>query len=99
MAALCTPPENAPIVPEDDPGRAVRAALGLQRAATTLRLLEPVPIGRACGIMHTGVYGEATRRTSSVLGDALNLNAFVPPRPPPPQADRRNQKVTSADAN
>jgi hypothetical protein len=99
MAALCTPPENAPIVPEDDPGRAVRAALELQRAATTLRLLEPVPIGRACGIMHTGVYGEATRRTSSVLGDALNLNAFVPPRPPPRQADRRNQKVTSADAN
>jgi hypothetical protein len=62
-------------------------------------LLAPVPIGRACSIMRTGAYGQATRRTSSVLGDALNLNAFVPPRPPPRQADRRNQKVTSADAN
>jgi hypothetical protein len=48
--------------------------------------------------MHTGVYGEATRRTSNVRGDALNLHAFVLPRPPPRQADRRNQNVTSADA-
>ncbi len=45
------------------------------------RFFELVPIGRACGIMRTGAYGEANRRTSSVLGDAVNLNAFVPPRP------------------
>jgi hypothetical protein len=85
--------------PEDHRRRALRAALELLPAATTLGLLAPVPIGRACGIRRTGAYGQATRCISSVLGDALNLNAFVPPRPPPRQADRRNQKVTSADAN
>jgi adenylate cyclase len=90
---------GAPIVHEDDPRRAARAVLELQRAATTLGLLEPVPIGCACGSMRTGAYGEATRRTSSVLGDVVSLNAFVTSRPTPRQADRHNQKVTSADTH
>ena len=46
-----------------------------------------------------GILSDDLRRTSSMLGDALNLNAVVPPRPTPRQAGRRNQNVTSADAN
>jgi adenylate cyclase len=64
---------GAPVAHEDDPVRAVMAALELRDPQ--LSYLEPVQIGLSQGRARTGAYGGVTRRTYGVLGDEVNLAA------------------------
>lgn len=66
---------GAPVAHEDDPARALTAAMQLQQAAERLEFLAPLQIGIAQGRMRTGAYGSASRRTYGVLGDNVNLAA------------------------
>ncbi|MBA3471295.1 MAG: tetratricopeptide repeat protein [Herpetosiphonaceae bacterium] len=65
---------GAPIIHEDDPERAIRAALELRAPSMALGI-QPVRIGISAGIMRTGTYGGSTRRSYGVLGDAVNVAA------------------------
>lgn len=66
---------GAPVAHEDDPSRALTAAMQLQEAAERLDFLAPLQIGIAQGRMRVGAYGSASRRTYGVLGDNTNLAA------------------------
>jgi predicted ATPase/class 3 adenylate cyclase len=66
---------GAPAAHEDDPQRAVAAALELRALPTELPFINPVQIGVTRGLMRTGAYGGVTRRTYGVLGDEVNLAA------------------------
>ncbi len=66
---------GAPVVHEDDPRRAVRAALALRDLPRELPFLQPVQIGLSRGTLRTGAYGGGTRRTYGALGDDVNIAA------------------------
>jgi adenylate cyclase len=66
---------GAPVAHEDDPQRAVAAALELRALPAELPFIKPVQIGVTRGLMRTGAYGGVTRRTYGVLGDEVNLAA------------------------
>jgi class 3 adenylate cyclase/predicted ATPase len=66
---------GAPVAHEDDPRRAVLAALELRTPPADLDFIESVQIGISQGRMRTGAYGGRTRRTYGVLGDEVNLAA------------------------
>jgi adenylate cyclase len=66
---------GAPFAHEDDPARALNAAIDLREQAEQLGYLDPLRIGISRGIMRTGAYGGVTRRTYGVLGDEVNLAA------------------------
>lgn len=66
---------GAPIAHEDDPRRAVMAALDLRTPPAHLGFTPTVQIGISQGTMRTGTYGGSTSRTYSVLGDEVNLAA------------------------
>lgn len=61
---------GAPVSHEDDPFRAVRAAVRLSRSVET-----PVRIGVSHGTTRVGAYGGARRRTYGALGEEVNLAA------------------------
>ncbi len=66
---------GAPVAHEDDPERALQAALELQRLPQLLLFLRSVQIGVSSGTTRAGAYGGYTRRTYGVLGDDVNLAA------------------------
>jgi class 3 adenylate cyclase/tetratricopeptide (TPR) repeat protein len=66
---------GAPVAHEDDPRRAVLAALELRTPPADLGFIESIQIGISQGRMRTGAYGGMTRRTYGVLGDEVNLAA------------------------
>jgi class 3 adenylate cyclase len=66
---------GAPIAHEDDPARAVAAALELRSPPAELPFIMNIKIGVTYGQMCAGAYGGATRRTYGVLGDKTNLAA------------------------
>ncbi len=66
---------GAPIAHDDDPMRALEAALALRSPPPTFDYIRHVQIGISCGQMRTGAYGSSTRRTYGVLGDEVNLAA------------------------
>jgi CheY-like chemotaxis protein/tetratricopeptide (TPR) repeat protein len=66
---------GAPIAHEDDPARAVSAALELRSPPAELPFIMNIRIGVTYGQMRAGAYGSATRRTYGVLGDKTNLAA------------------------
>ncbi|MEO8393082.1 MAG: adenylate/guanylate cyclase domain-containing protein, partial [Chloroflexota bacterium] len=66
---------GAPYAHEDDPTRALSAALDIRDQTMLLDFLNPVQIGISRGIMRTGAYGSTTRRTYGALGDEVNLAA------------------------
>lgn len=78
---------GAPITHEDDPVRAVHAALAMQQALPTLnaqaseRLGQPVTlsqrIGLNTGVVFAGNVGSQTRQEYSVMGDPVNLAARI----------------------
>jgi class 3 adenylate cyclase/tetratricopeptide (TPR) repeat protein len=61
---------GAPVAHEDDPFRAVRAAVRLSRG-----LESPVRIGVSQGTTRVGAYGGSRRRTYGALGEDVNLAA------------------------
>ncbi len=66
---------GAPNAHEDDPTRALLAALQLRDLGGTDGLVEPVSIGVATGRLRAGAYGGRHRRNYGVIGDTVNLTA------------------------
>ncbi len=66
---------GAPIAHDDDPLRAVAAALEMRSPPPTFDYIDKVQIGITRGQARTGAYGGTTRRTYGVLGDEVNLAA------------------------
>ena len=66
---------GAPTAHENDPQRAVSAALDLLALPPELDFVGPLQVGVGQGTMRTGAYGSTTRRTYGVIGDAVNLAA------------------------
>ncbi len=66
---------GAPTAHEDDPARAVAAALALQAPPATLGFIHDIQIGISQGQMHAGAYGATSRRTYGVLGAEVNIAA------------------------
>jgi predicted ATPase/class 3 adenylate cyclase len=66
---------GAPLAHDDDPARAVAAALELQSLPPELHGVLGTQIGISRGRMRTGAYGAPTRRTYGVLGDDVNMAA------------------------
>jgi len=54
---------GAPLAHDDDPARAIAAALALQALPPALDFISPPQIGLGRGQMRTGAYGSHTRRT------------------------------------
>ncbi|MCL4858666.1 MAG: tetratricopeptide repeat protein [Caldilineaceae bacterium] len=66
---------GAPIAHDDDSRRAVAAALALSTPPLHLPFIATTQIGLSVGMMRTGAYGSASRRTYGVLGDETNMAA------------------------
>lgn len=66
---------GAPQAHEDDPVRAVSAALELNELAGRLDYITSLRIGITRGFMRTGSYGGNSQRTYGVMGDSTNLAA------------------------
>ena len=62
-----------PFAHSDDPSRAVRCALDMQRALATQSLR--MAVGVATGLVFAGPVGSDTRREYTVMGDTVNLAA------------------------
>ncbi len=77
---------GAPLAHENDPQRAVSAALDLLKPPPDLNFIAPIQIGVGQGTMRTGAYGGHTRRTYGVIGDAVNLSARLMQNAIPGQA-------------
>ncbi|MBL8058509.1 MAG: tetratricopeptide repeat protein [Anaerolineales bacterium] len=74
---------GAPVAHEDDPRRAVSAALELRALPDDLSFLRPLQIGISQGTFRAGAYGGMTRRTYGALGDDVNLAARLMQRAAP----------------
>ena len=64
---------GAPLAHEDDPVRALSAALDLR--VPPFDFIRDIQIGISRGRMRTGAYGSATCRTYGMMGDDVNLSA------------------------
>jgi predicted ATPase/class 3 adenylate cyclase len=64
---------GAPLAHEDDPLRALTAALDLR--VPPFETIRDIQIGISRGRMRTGAYGSATCRTYGMMGDDVNLSA------------------------
>jgi len=73
--SYCYAAFGAPASYEDNARRAVATSLELRGLAAELGFLRPLRIGISQGMMRSGAYGSATRRTYGVLGDEVNLAA------------------------
>ncbi|MEQ9642567.1 MAG: adenylate/guanylate cyclase domain-containing protein [Alphaproteobacteria bacterium] len=62
-----------PLAHEDDPERAVRAALAMREGLEPLNM--PSSIGITTGTVFCGAVGNGTRREYTIMGDAVNLSA------------------------
>jgi class 3 adenylate cyclase len=76
---------GAPQAHDDDPARAVAAALALLSPPPEPSAVQGVRIGISRGRMRTGAYGGATRRTYGALGDEVNLAARLMAKAQPGQ--------------
>ncbi|GIK41630.1 MAG: adenylyl cyclase [Chloroflexota bacterium] len=76
---------GAPSAHDDDPERAVAAALELQAAIQQFEFISQIQMGLNQGRMRVGAYGSATRRTYGVLGDGVNIAARLMSRARPGQ--------------
>jgi adenylate cyclase len=66
---------GGPLAHDDDPARAVAAALELRSPPVELDFASQVQIGISQGRMRVGAYGSSTRRTYGVLGHEVNIAA------------------------
>jgi predicted ATPase/class 3 adenylate cyclase len=66
---------GAPLAHEDDPARAVTAALDLRSPPPELAFIEGVQMGISRGRMRAGALGGSARRTYAVMGNEVNVAA------------------------
>jgi predicted ATPase/class 3 adenylate cyclase len=66
---------GAPLAHEDDPARAVAAALGLRSPPSDLAFIAGVQMGISRGRMRAGALGGSGRRTYAVMGNEVNVAA------------------------
>lgn len=66
---------GAPIAHDDDPVRAVAAALELSSPPKMFEFITKPQIGLSQGRMRVGAYGSSLRRTFGVLGNEVNMAA------------------------
>jgi class 3 adenylate cyclase/Tfp pilus assembly protein PilF len=66
---------GAPVAHDDDPNRAVAAALALRAVPAELQYITAIQLGISRGRMRVGAYGGPTARTYGMLGDDTNLAA------------------------
>jgi adenylate cyclase len=66
---------GAPLAHDDDPARAVAAALELQVLPREMDFVTGLQMGISQGRMRAGAYGGSARGTYGVLGDEVNLAA------------------------
>jgi predicted ATPase/class 3 adenylate cyclase len=66
---------GAPLAHDDDPDRAVAAALDLQALSLVSTVGRDVQIGLTRGQMRTGAYGSQRRQTYGVISNEVNLAA------------------------
>jgi class 3 adenylate cyclase/tetratricopeptide (TPR) repeat protein len=66
---------GAPIAHEDDPARAVAAALQLSSPPPNLAFIQGVQMGISQGRMRAGATGGPARRTYAVMGNEVNVAA------------------------
>ncbi len=86
---------GAPVAHDDDPARAVAAALELRSPPPELDFIGPVQIGLSQGRMRAGAYGSPARQTYGVLGDETNMAARLMNKAEPGQI-LISQRVTEA---
>lgn len=83
---------------DDDPARAVAAALDLQTPPPDCPFIQSVQIGITHGRAYAGAYGGRTRHTYGVLGDEVNLSARLMMKADPGQI-LVSQHIASAVAD
>jgi len=66
---------GAPIAHENDPARAMSAALAIRESAAELPWLDPLRIGISRGLVQSGAYGGSRRRTFAAMGNEVNITA------------------------
>jgi predicted ATPase/class 3 adenylate cyclase len=66
---------GAPLAHDDDPARAVAAALELQALPPEIDFVTGLQMGISQGRMRAGAYGGSARGTYGVLGDEVNIAA------------------------
>ncbi len=66
---------GAPLVHDDDPMRAVAAALELRAPPPDMLAITGIQIGISRGRMRAGAYGGTQRQTYGVIGDEVNIAA------------------------
>ena len=66
---------GAPVAHDDDPARAMAAALQLRSIPTALNFISQIQLGLSQGWMCGGAFGNKTRRTYGVLGDETTVAA------------------------
>jgi len=76
---------GAPLAHDDDPARAMAAALALRVPPPDMEFIRGVQIGISRGRVWAGAYGGSTRRTYGVLGDSVNLAARLMSKAEPGQ--------------
>lgn len=76
---------GAPLSHDDDPQRAVMAALELRSLPARLDFITAVQIGVSQGRMRVGAYGSESRRTYGVIGNETNVAARLMSRAEPGQ--------------
>ncbi|MBN1660743.1 MAG: tetratricopeptide repeat protein [Anaerolineae bacterium] len=80
---------------EDDPGRAIAAALALLRPPPDLSFITDVQVGLSQGRVRAGAYGSQTRRTYGAQGDEVNVAARLMQAAPPGEV-RCSQRIYRA---
>lgn len=76
---------GAPVAHEDDPDRAVMAALALRTPPPELDYIQSIQIGITQGRMRVGTYGSRSRQVYGTLGDEVNIAARLMVRATPGQ--------------
>ncbi len=76
---------GAPLAHDDDPARAIAAALDLLALPPDLAYIRNSKAGISRGLMHSGAYGSPRRHTYGVLGDEVNLAARLMSKATPGQ--------------
>ena len=76
---------GAPLAHEDDPARAIEAALELRSSTSDLDYIRDMQIGIHRGQVRTGAYGGADRRIYGAFGPEIDIAALLMARAEPGQ--------------